>query len=301
MGGLTAAMASAARSFGAEIRTEAPVAQHHHRRRAGHRRGPRGRRGARPPRSSSPPLHPQISLPPPARPRRAARRLRRRHRAVEHPLGHGQDQRRRRPAARVHVQARLRPRGARRHDRPRPLARRGRDGVPGRRRRPAARPGPFADICIPSVFDPTLAPEGHHIVSMFTPVGAARLGRQADATPSSTPTPTALIDTVEEVAPGFTELDPAPHGHRPARDGARVRPRRRQHLPRRAVAEPAVPPPPGRRLRRLPHADRRALPGRLGDPRRRRRHRHPGAAGRAPDRARRTRRALAARRPGQGG
>jgi phytoene dehydrogenase-like protein len=27
---------------------------------------------------------------------------------------------------------------------------------------------PFADICIPSVFDPTLAPEGQHVVSMFT-------------------------------------------------------------------------------------------------------------------------------------
>lgn len=27
---------------------------------------------------------------------------------------------------------------------------------------------PFADISIPSVFDPTLAPEGHHVVSMFT-------------------------------------------------------------------------------------------------------------------------------------
>ncbi len=27
---------------------------------------------------------------------------------------------------------------------------------------------PFADVCIPSVFDPTLAPEGKHIVSMFT-------------------------------------------------------------------------------------------------------------------------------------
>ena len=27
---------------------------------------------------------------------------------------------------------------------------------------------PFADVCIPSVFDPTLAPEGHHVVSMFT-------------------------------------------------------------------------------------------------------------------------------------
>ena len=29
-------------------------------------------------------------------------------------------------------------------------------------------PLPFADICIPSVFDPTLAPEGKHVVSMFT-------------------------------------------------------------------------------------------------------------------------------------
>ena len=27
---------------------------------------------------------------------------------------------------------------------------------------------PFADICIPSVFDDSLAPDGHHIVSMFT-------------------------------------------------------------------------------------------------------------------------------------
>ena len=38
-----------------------------------------------------------------------------------------------------------------------------------RTRWPAARPTlPFADICIPSVFDPTLAPEGKHVVSMFT-------------------------------------------------------------------------------------------------------------------------------------
>ena len=27
---------------------------------------------------------------------------------------------------------------------------------------------PFADICIPSVFDRSLAPEGKHVVSMFT-------------------------------------------------------------------------------------------------------------------------------------
>jgi phytoene dehydrogenase-like protein len=61
---------------------------------------------------------------------------------------------------------------------------------------------PFADICIPSVFDPTLAPPGKHVMSMFTqwvPHGWA-----------STPDPVELdayadrvIDRVEEVAPGF--------------------------------------------------------------------------------------------------
>jgi phytoene dehydrogenase-like protein len=61
---------------------------------------------------------------------------------------------------------------------------------------------PFADICIPSVFDPTLAPEGHHVVSMFTqwvphewadkPM-PAELDAYADR----------VIATVEEVAPGF--------------------------------------------------------------------------------------------------
>jgi phytoene dehydrogenase-like protein len=62
---------------------------------------------------------------------------------------------------------------------------------------------PFADICIPSVFDPTLAPEGHHVVSMFTqwvphewadkPM-PAELDAYADR----------VIANVEEVAPGFT-------------------------------------------------------------------------------------------------
>ncbi|MEP6659582.1 MAG: NAD(P)/FAD-dependent oxidoreductase [Acidimicrobiales bacterium] len=62
---------------------------------------------------------------------------------------------------------------------------------------------PFADICIPSVFDPTLAPPGHQIVSMFTQwVPAewadkpmhAELEAYADR----------LVAAVEEVAPGFT-------------------------------------------------------------------------------------------------
>jgi phytoene dehydrogenase-like protein len=66
---------------------------------------------------------------------------------------------------------------------------------------PARRP--FADICIPSVFDQTLTPEGHHIVSMFTQwvphVWAdkpmhAELDAYADR----------VVAAVEEVAPGFT-------------------------------------------------------------------------------------------------
>jgi len=66
--------------------------------------------------------------------------------------------------------------------------------------RPAERP--FADICIPSVFDKTLAPEGKHVVSMFTQwvphtwadrPDRAALERYADR----------VIGRVEALAPGF--------------------------------------------------------------------------------------------------
>ena len=62
---------------------------------------------------------------------------------------------------------------------------------------------PFADICIPSVFDPTLAPAGKHVMSMFTQwvphtwAGTARpaeLAAYADR----------VIARVEAVAPGFS-------------------------------------------------------------------------------------------------
>jgi phytoene dehydrogenase-like protein len=63
---------------------------------------------------------------------------------------------------------------------------------------------PFADVCIPSVFDRTLAPEGHHVVSMFT--------QWVPHTWASDPEPAALHDyadrvvaRVDEVAPGFTD------------------------------------------------------------------------------------------------
>jgi phytoene dehydrogenase-like protein len=73
------------------------------------------------------------------------------------------------------------------------------DAVAGR---PAA--APFADICIPSVFDRTLAPEGKHVMSMFTQwvphewstaPHRAELDAYADR----------VIAQVEAVAPGFTD------------------------------------------------------------------------------------------------
>jgi phytoene dehydrogenase-like protein len=72
------------------------------------------------------------------------------------------------------------------------------DAVAGR-----ASSRPFADICIPSVFDPTLCPEGRHVVSMFTqwvPLAWGgkpmheELEEHADR----------VVARVEAVAPGFT-------------------------------------------------------------------------------------------------
>jgi len=62
---------------------------------------------------------------------------------------------------------------------------------------------PFADICIPSVFDKTLAPPGHHVMSMFTQwvphtFAAAPHTAELDAYADR------LIARMEELAPGFT-------------------------------------------------------------------------------------------------
>lgn len=68
----------------------------------------------------------------------------------------------------------------------------------------AGRPAdlPFADVCIPSVFDPSLAPPGHHVVSAFT--------QWVPHTWADAPDPGALAayadrvtDRLEAVAPGF--------------------------------------------------------------------------------------------------
>jgi phytoene dehydrogenase-like protein len=63
---------------------------------------------------------------------------------------------------------------------------------------------PFADICIPSVFDRTLAPEGHHVMSMFTQWVPHEwvntpMHEQLDAYADR------VIARVDAVAPGFRD------------------------------------------------------------------------------------------------
>jgi phytoene dehydrogenase-like protein len=66
---------------------------------------------------------------------------------------------------------------------------------------PAA--SPFADICIPSVFDDSLAPAGKHVMSMFTqwvPSGYADAPHEAELEAYAD----RVLARVEKVAPGFT-------------------------------------------------------------------------------------------------
>ncbi len=72
------------------------------------------------------------------------------------------------------------------------------DAVSGRASR-----RPFADIAIPSVFDDSLAPEGHHVVSMFTqwvPHEWSSAPHRGEVEAHAD----AVVARVEEVAPGFT-------------------------------------------------------------------------------------------------
>ena len=133
---------------------------------------------------------------------------------------------------------------------------------------------PFSDGVMPTVYDRTLAPEGCHIVSLFTQwvphewseePHAEELEAYADR----------VIAGYDELAPGFADsvihrqvIGPYEMEHEYGLIGG-------QHLPRRALGRAAVPHAPGARVRRLPDADPRALPGLERHPRRRRGVRHP--------------------------
>ena len=64
---------------------------------------------------------------------------------------------------------------------------------------------PFADICVPSVFDDSLAPAGKHVMSMFTqwvPCGYADAPHEAELEAYAD----RVLARMEKVAPGFADL-----------------------------------------------------------------------------------------------
>ena len=133
---------------------------------------------------------------------------------------------------------------------------------------------PFSDTAIPTVFDKTLAPEGVHVMSMFTQWVPAEWADEDGHEPELEAYADRLIERVNDVAPNFKNSVMHRQIIGPTADAGRVGADRRQHLPRRADGGSAVPHAPGARLRRLPHADPRAVPGLERDPRRRRRDGH---------------------------
>ena len=61
---------------------------------------------------------------------------------------------------------------------------------------------PFADVCIPSVFDDSLAPTGQHVVSMFTQWVPHTYAQQTDATALASYADR-VVARMDAVAPGF--------------------------------------------------------------------------------------------------
>ena len=125
--------------------------------------------------------------------------------------------------------------------------------VSGRARGRAAPPRPFVEACIPTYFDSRLAPEGMHVMSMFTQWVPHDLGDGA--------APDELEAYADRVIDG-KRAGAQPQGlvsHRqvigPYDMEQELRPDRRQHLSRRAVGRPALPHAAGARLCRLPDAD----------------------------------------------
>ncbi len=149
---------------------------------------------------------------------------------------------------------------------------------------------PVVEMLIPSTVDDTLAPAGHARGEPLLParasrpaVGAVRphVGRRARG--SRRPDDRHRRPLRAEVQ----RERRGPPGAVAARPRARVRADRRRHLPRRAVARPALLVAARARPCRLPDADPRALPLRIRRAPRRRRHRHSRTQRGARDRERR--------------
>ena len=202
MGGVSTAIAAAARSFGAEIRTDAEVARI---------RTSDGRVTGVTLASGEEidadvvitTAHPQISFLRLLDEQRPAAGVRRGHPGLADPQRHREDQPGPGPAAGLHQPPGIRPAGARRARSCWPRAWTTWRTRSSRRWRASRRQSPFADICIPSVFDDSLAPAGQARHVDVHPVGAAGYADHPDEAALAAYADR-VIARMETVAPGFT-------------------------------------------------------------------------------------------------
>ena len=114
---------------------------------------------------------------------------------------------------------------------------------------------PIVEMLIPSTVDPTLAPPGKHVASLFCQHFAYDLPNGLDWDQIRESAADHVVDTVTRYAPNFKGAVLGTQGAVAARSRARVRVDRRRHFSRRADARPVVERAPGAGARRLPLAD----------------------------------------------
>ena len=135
---------------------------------------------------------------------------------------------------------------------------------------------PVIEMLIPSTLDPSLAPKGKHVASLFCQHFRYKLpdGRSWDDEREKAAD--TIIATVEAHAPGFAKSVIARQIHSPLDLERRFGPDRRRYFPWQDGARPIVQRPADDRRGRLPHAIGRALSVRIGRAPWRRRHRRAG-------------------------
>ena len=140
-----------------------------------------------------------------------------------------------------------------------------------RRSTDATRAGPYIDMVIPSLTDPSVAPPGKHVMSCFVQYAPYHL-KEGTWDEHKEAFGDTVIDTHRRARAEHQGHHPAPPGSDAARSRTRMGPDRRQHLPGRADARAAVLPPPRARLGAVSNADQEPLHVRLGHTPRRRNH-----------------------------
>ena len=117
-------------------------------------------------------------------------------------------------------------------------------------------PEPYLDITFPTLHDPSLAPPGAHVMSVYVQFAPYTLAGRPDVADAADELGRIVMRTLAQHAPGIERLVVASAGDHAARSRGDLRAHRRPHPARRAVARSALHDAAGPRLGAVPHADR---------------------------------------------